>query len=325
MVHTPADGSQPRVLVVGEALVDVRIDDRVGTGAAPVEHPGGSPLNIAVGLARLGVGTTLAAQLGADERGAAIGRHLTASGVDLVALAPQRPTSTATARVRPDGSADYAFDVHWDPRRLPDPAGYALVHVGSIGAVLAPGADRVAELVAAARAAGIPVSLDPNVRPAVTPDLDEVRRQVDRLSRVATVVKLSDEDADVLHPDVPAERLVAHLTGAGGARLAVLTRGADGLLLSAGAGAAAVAAPAVPVVDTIGAGDTVMSALLAGALRQGLLPVAGGPRAAATATELEWLGRLAVRAAAITCSRPGADPPWRDELPELDAPRPTDG
>ncbi len=323
MVGSPAVGSEPRVLVVGEALVDVRIEDRAG--AAPVEHPGGSPLNIAVGLARLGVATTLAAQLGEDDRGAAVGRHLTASGVDLVALSPLRPTSTATARIRPDGSASYEFDVRWDPDRLPDPTGYSLVHVGSIGAVLAPGADRVADLVTAARAQRIPVSLDPNIRPALTPDLASVRRQVDRLGRVATVLKLSDEDAEVLYPDVATDQLVASLTGAGGARLAVLTRGADGLVLSAGAGAVTVEAPAVPVADTIGAGDTVMAALIAGALRHGLLPVGDGPRDVPGAAELEWLGRLAVRAAAITCGRPGADPPWRGELPELDAPRLTDG
>lgn len=357
-ISTPTRRDQDHVLVVGEALVDVRVEaeaeaeagagERAGeqpavhatTQHAEVdrEHPGGSPLNIAVGLARLGVPTTLAAQVGTDARGEQVARHVEASGAQLARLRPQHPTSTATARVQPGGTARYDFDVTWDPSYLPDPAGYAAVHVGSLGATLAPGADAVALLVARAVAARVPVCFDPNVRPAVTPDLDDVRRRAHALAAVATVVKLSDEDADLLYPGVPVERLAADLATVPGVRLAVVTLGGGGLLLAAGADRVQVATPPVDVVDTIGAGDTVMAALIAGLLVTGLreagppraglprtgLPRAGDPASLVGPETLRWLGRLAAGAAAITCSRPGADPPWRPEVATLFTGVPTD-
>ena len=190
----------------GEALVYVRVDTRVDPPVI-AEHSGGSPLNIAVALARLGVETTLAAQVGDDDRGVALARHVTAAGAELDRLEPAAPTSTATAVIGSDGAATYEFDLTWAPYRLPDPTGYAVVHVGSIGAALAPGADRVAELVADAAAAGVPVSFDPNVRPAITPDLDDVRRRAERIADGATLLKLSDEDATLLYPATRVEDL----------------------------------------------------------------------------------------------------------------------
>lgn len=328
--------SNHRALVVGEALVDIRIDER---GAAPsvAEHPGGSPLNIAVGMARLGVHTTLAVQIGDDARGDAIARHVAASGVELLRLSPQRATSTATATIGPSGAATYDFELAWDPDRLPDPAGFALIHVGSIGAALAPGADRVAELVATAGAAGVPVSLDPNVRPGITPDLDDVRRRCDLLARGATIVKLSDEDAEAVWPGTALSQFARDLAALPGVRLAVVTLGGEGLLLDNGFETVTVTAPSVEVADTIGAGDTVMAALLAALLRHDLLAPAAASEGRVSTPEatssggsahdnppmigvggLEWLGELAVNAAAITCSRPGADPPWSSELPAVD-------
>ncbi len=319
--------SSNRALVVGEALVDVRIDERSGDQSAE-EHPGGSPLNIAVGMARLGIATTLAVQIGDDARGDAIARHVAASGVDLLRLSPQRATSTATARVQADGAATYEFDLSWDPDELPDPAGFALVHVGSIGAVLTPGAERVADLVAAARSAGVPVSFDPNARPGVTPDLDDVRRRSRLLAGGATVVKLSDEDAAVIYPGTDPERVARDLAELPDVRLAAVTLGGGGLLLDDGNEAVTVRAPSIEVADTIGAGDTVMATLLASLLAHDMLAVA--PQSADRPTTIRgsadqnprivglgWLGELAVTAAAITCSRPGADPPWRSELPGL--------
>jgi len=303
-----------RVLVVGEALVDVRIDERDGAGDSRSEHTGGSPLNVAVALARLGVSTTLAAQVGDDARGGQIEAHLGASGVDLIRLPPTRRTSTATARIGADGEADYEFDLTWDPSELPGPEGFDAVHIGSIGAALAPGADAVASLVFSAAAAGVPVSLDPNVRPQITPRLGDVRLRIEVLEAGATVIKLSDEDAALLRPGLPLDRVVTDLAGAGRAQLAVLTKGSGGLLLSTGEGTVLVPAPQTRVVDTIGAGDTVTAALLAGLLSRGL-PVPDGaiPDADAVA-----VGLLAVGAAAVTCARPGADPPWRHELRGFD-------
>jgi len=296
-----------RVLVVGEALVDVRL-----RGGERTEHPGGSPLNIAVGLARLGVPTTLAAQVGDDARGAALTAHVEASGAELLRLPPHHDTATATAHLSDDGTATYEFDIVWDPVRLPDPAGFRLVHVGSIGATLPPGATGVVALVRAAAASAVPVSIDPNLRPSITPDIDQARGFVEEMVELAGVVKLSDEDAGVLWPGQPLDAVLTTLSAATGKPLVALTRGGDGAVLAAARRRASAGAPPVEIADTIGAGDSFMSALLAGLLTHDLLP-------ARTWTELtlDWLATLAVQAAGITCSRPGADPPWASEVSAL--------
>ena len=311
---SPVGAPVGRALVVGEALVDVRHDTRVDPPVV-AEHPGGSPLNIAVALARLGVPTTLATQVGDDERGVAIARHVADSGVDLVRLAPTRPTSTATAVIGSDSAATYEFDLVWAPGQLPDPADYSLVHVGSIGAALTPGADRVAELVARAAAAGVPVSFDPNVRPAITPDLADVRRRAEQIAAGATLLKLSDEDAALLYPSLAIESLGRSLVERHGVRLVAVTRGSAGVVLDDGAHTVSVPAPEVAVADTIGAGDTVTAALLAGLLERELLEPSGWPTSSPDAeAALGWLASLAVGTAAVTCARPGADPPWRAEV-----------
>lgn len=304
-------GAERRVLVVGEALVDLR-HHAAEPSAQPSEHPGGSPLNIAVGLARLGVPTTLAAQVGDDPRGQTITGHLTASGVDLVRVPPHRATATATAHVRPDGSAAYDFDVGWDPVRLPDPAGYRLVHVGSIGASLQPGASAVLELVRSAGSAAVPVSIDPNVRPVIAPVVDATRELLEEMVAVASVVKLSDEDAAVLWPAEPLDSVQAALAASPRGPLVAVTRGGAGATLTIGSQRACAAAPLVDVVDTIGAGDSFMSALLAGLVSRDLLDGRSWHDGV-----LDWLGELAADAAAITCARAGADPPWQSELPSL--------
>ena len=129
-------------LVIGEALVDVVVHPG---GAAPTAHPGGSPANVAVGLARLGVPTTLHSDYGSDEHGRSIATHLAASGVATTpSTVGDRPTSLATARIAADGAATYEFAVTWDPAPV-EARGYAVVHTGSIGAALEPGASTVEE------------------------------------------------------------------------------------------------------------------------------------------------------------------------------------
>lgn len=272
------------------------------------EHPGGSPLNVAVAAARLGTGALLATQLGNDAHGRLVREHAAHSGVSLESLSPSRRTGTATARLGADGAATYAFGLSWDPATLPVPDGFAAVHAGSIGVALQPGAERVLELLARSRAAGIAVSLDPNVRPAVTPDLPAVRAAVARAVALSWAVKLSDDDADVLLPDRSPAEIVDEVLAAGPA-LVALTRGSAPALLGCGDVRVEVPAPRTDVVDTIGAGDTFMGALLAACAHRGWLGHRG-----LGADELAGLGRIAVTAAAITCSRPGADPPWAAEL-----------
>lgn len=289
------------VLVVGESLVDI-------TGTEAIAHPGGSPLNVAVGLARLGQCTTLATQLGDDAYGDVVSAHLAASGAGLVRLAPVRPTGSATVRVDADGQAAYRFNLRWDPEPLEMPAGHDLLHVGSLGSTLAPGAETVAQLVGDARQAGVAVSVDPNVRPTLTPDVSDVRRRVLHLAGLAQVVKLSEDDAAVLFPGRTADDVLGDLLAAG-PDLVALTRGSAGAQLATASARTQVTARRVRVVDTIGAGDSFMAALLA------VLREQGWTLDRLDAADLAEVGGFACRAAGMTCGRRGADPPRRIELP----------
>ncbi|MDO9395330.1 MAG: PfkB family carbohydrate kinase, partial [Herbiconiux sp.] len=162
------------VVAIGESLLDVV----VRPGLDPLEHPGGSPMNIAIGLARLGRPVTLVTEVGTDARGAAIVEHLRADGVQLAAGSVRHEaTSTATAHLGADGSAEYVFDLRWSlPSGLTaaDPALTAagIVHAGSIGAFLEPGGRAVASLLAELAGAEHPplVPLDPNIRASIVPD-----------------------------------------------------------------------------------------------------------------------------------------------------------
>lgn len=291
----------PRALVIGEALVDVTSTP----DGAVREHPGGSPLNVAVTLARQGIDTTLASQVGDDRHGEIVRAHLDGSGVRLVTVHPSAPTASATATLGMDGSATYAFDLRWAPEHLPDPTDYDLVHVGSIGAWLAPGADAVADLVRRAHALGLPVGFDPNVRPALAPPVPELRRRVVEIAAHSRFVKVSDEDAAALAPDCDPSSVVGELA-AQGAAITAMTRGSGPTVLWSGGEQVEVPATVVEVADTIGAGDTWMGTLLAEVLLR-----SWGDRTEFDADALRALGRAAADAAAITVSRPGADPPWR--------------
>jgi len=296
------------LLVVGESLVDV-VERPDGSRN---EHAGGSPMNVAVGLGRAGLDVTLATALGDDAYGELIRWHLSESRVKVQATMADR-TSSAWARLDDHGSATYTFDVAWDPGRI-DSGNRHAVHAGSIAAALEPGASEVEDLLARVRPTSI-VTLDPNVRPSMTPDRDEVTSHVERLVALADVVKASDEDLAWLYPDdtldVAAERWLA-----AGASLVIVTRGSDGSLAWARSGRIeADPPPTVDVVDTVGAGDAYMSGLIVALHREGLLDVTARERLrdidAATARRLI---DLASRSAAIVVARAGAEPPWRAEL-----------
>ena len=216
-----------RILVVGESLVDITVD-----GENVSVRPGGSPLNVAVGLARLGVSTTLMTQLGDDEHGELVRAHLAASGVDVVLLGSSARTASATARLSRDGHASYSFDLRWDPPPQSLPDGYDVLHVGSLGSTVPPGSDVVARLVREASEGEVAVSVDPNVRPAMAPDIEDLRRRVDQLLAHADVVKLSDEDAQVLWPGRSPDRVLDEVLNAGTPDLAVITGGRAGAVLA---------------------------------------------------------------------------------------------
>jgi fructokinase len=295
----------PRALVVGEALVDVT---RKADGTV-AEHPGGSPLNVAVTMARQGIDTTLASQVGDDRFGALVRDHLTASGVTLVDAGPSRPTASATATLDAGGAASYEFDLHWDPERLPDLISFDLVHVGSIGAWMPPGSTAVADLVRRAHARGLAVGFDPNIRLTLAPGAQPLRRQVFDVAAHSRFVKLSDEDADVLVGGAEGPESVLHDLAGRGPALVAMTRGGRSVTLRSGDQQVQLEVPRVDVVDTIGAGDTWMGTLLAELLVRGWVN-----RTSFSPEDLRALGGAAVNASAITVSRPGADPPWRREL-----------
>jgi fructokinase len=271
-------------------------------------------MNVAIGLARLGRDTQLLTRLGRDARGLSVLTHLEASGVRLVEGSVQ-PVSTATAAatLAPDGSASYEFDLRWELGEATLPAAPLAVHTGSIAAVLEPGATAVEQVLRGFRDRAT-TSYDPNCRPILMGEASAVRPRIEALVAHSDVVKLSDEDAAWLAPGEPAEELAARWLESGPS-VVVLTHGGAGMVGLCRAGRVAVPAPAVQVADTVGAGDSAMAALLDGLWTHGLL---GGPARAALAgvrpEVLESVIAHAVRAAAITVSRPGADPPTRSEL-----------
>ena len=295
-------------LIVGEALVDVV--QRPGTEPEP--HAGGSPFNVAVGLSRLDVPTRLAAQLADDAYGDLLRTRLDESAVVLDTLepAPAR-TSSAHATLADDGSAAYEFDLTWDPAALPDPGEFEVVHVGSLGTALEPGATLVADLVVMADALGVPVSFDPNIRLTVEPDHAVWRRTFEAIAPHASIVKMSDEDAAVLFPGEEPGALAQKL--AVGGTLVAITLGGDGAVVANSQHVARIDAPRITVADTIGAGDSFMAAVLSWCAAYSW-PAADE----LDPTELADLGTYAVGAAAITCARPGADPPRTVELPTSD-------
>jgi fructokinase len=305
-----------RIVVVGESLVDlVAGPDR----RTYVAHPGGSPLNVAYGLARLGRPTSLLTRLGDDAFGTLVRDHLDRAGVDL--LAPPEPglaTSLATVTLDPQGSASYDFRIDWDlPARAPLPPGTVAVHTGSIAAALEPGASAVRALLEAERDRGrATVSFDPNCRPALMGDPRTARARTEQLVALSDVVKVSDEDLRRLYGERPVEDVAGAWLDLG-ASLVVVTRGGHG---SYAAGrAATVTRPAAPadVVDTVGAGDSFMSALLDSLAREQCLGKDRRPALAAlSADALTRIVDRAARAAAVTVGRAGAMPP---DLAELDA------
>jgi fructokinase len=299
------------VAVVGEALVDIvhRVYGSVD------EAPGGSPANVALTLGRLGQRPQLVTCLGDDRHGQRIRTWLAESGVDVTSV-PLARTSTGTAVLDESGAARYSFDLEWSvDAESAEPAD--VLHTGSIAAVLEPGASRIERLLEERRPTTT-ITLDLNIRPSLIADAEGTRERIARLVRLADVVKASDEDVAWLHPGRSTDD-VADAWLAEGVALALITGGAEGMAGYTTAGRVRRAAARTAVVDTVGAGDTVTGAFIDALIR--LVLVGSGRRAALAGMPLELLGRIlerCVAAAAITVSRPGADPPRRAELPAFE-------
>lgn len=304
------------VLVIGEALVDI-----VGSAAKPARNgngktkaiPGGFAANVAVGLARLAVPTELVARFGTDPYGDLLGAHLFGNGVQLApgTVDPGFRTSTATATLDAQGVASYQFDMTWDPPALSLRRGCPAIHTGSIATVLEPGAKAIREFLTSVADQPVTVTLDPNARPAITPDPVAAWSAVRALAALSDLVKLSDEDCEYYRPGVSPEAIAEELLTAERTQCVVITRGGQGAIGVGRDVRVDVTAPVIEVVDTVGAGDSFMAALISGLLARGLL----GERrlAGLTFEDLRDVVDYAVKAAAITCTRHGADPPTTAE------------
>jgi fructokinase len=310
------------IVVAGEALIDMMVDAAHGGRR---EVPGGSPANVAVTLARLGRPVRLLARLSTDAHGAAVRAHLAGNGVDLEwAVTAAEPASVAVATIDAHGGASYDFrmdgtaDWQWTPAELPDRLGPPVValHSGSLALAMPPGARVLEDLLAAAHRAGrISVSIDLNLRPSIVGDVDAERDRVERQIRHAHIVKASAEDLAWLYPGVTPATIAA-AWHADGVSCCVITCGGDGAYLLAPNGVA-YRRPAVPVrvVDTVGAGDAFTGGMLDALDEIGALGSDPVDRLASV-TAHQWLDVLdrAGTTAALTCTRPGADPPTRADL-----------
>jgi len=297
------------IWVCGEVLIDI-----LPTG--PVV--GGGPANTAKALARLGHDVHFIDGISTDSYGASARAELLNDGVNLdLALASDKPTCTATVTLDAaggasyefliDGTATFDFNASW----LPDPYRYQpqVLHIGTLVTVIEPGASalydwamQVAELA--------PIVFDPNIRPSVMPDRDLYEAAVEKWAALSAVIKVSDDDLAWLFPGQAIED-VANRWINDGAFLVVVTQGANGLMGYTSDGRVEVPGVKVDVVDTVGAGDTVGAIVVEAMLAHGLVELRGD-------ILRDVLARAAA-AAAITCSRKGAQPPYKHELPMIKA------
>ena len=303
------------ILISGEALVDL-IPDRFKDNAYDAVL-GGSPYNVAIGLGRLGAPAAFVSRLSADPNGQSLAAALKTEGVDLSHVATDtRPTPLAfVMRGTAQTGSRYsfyldatAFDGRW-PFPPTWPKGATHLHVGSIAAVEARHSGGVIE---ALRMAGsfATTSFDPNIRPMVTPDRAAVLEQVERQAALASIVKASDEDLEWLYPGRDPEESIAHWATLG-PLFTVVTRGEKGAIAFLKEERLLAPAPKVDVIDTVGAGDSFMSALLAA--MHGDRALGAGAPAPNSASLAKWL-KFAANASAITCGRKGSDPPTRADV-----------
>ena len=279
-------------------------------------HVGGSPANVAIGLAALGHKSHLTAHLARDEHGTLVADHLAAAGVTLTegSLTAAR-TPTATATLDAEGAATYDFDLSWHvgPQDL---TGIGHLHTGSIAATVEPGASEVLELMSRARASAT-VSYDPNCRPGIMGAPGEVRSRIEECIGRSDVVKASIEDIRWLYDDADLAR-VAHLWGLLGPELVVVTLGGEGGVAFLSRSGEQLTVPVHPtrVVDTVGAGDSFMAGLLSGLLDAGLLGRADSRDRLRRAAPEQVRGALdrAASTAAWTVARAGAAAPTRSDL-----------
>lgn len=303
------------IVVCGEGLVDL-----VPAGSGPLDPLvpalGGGPFNVAITLGRLGSAVSLCSRLSTDGYGQALTEALRGAGVSLSLLqrGPE-PTTLALASIGADGSAQYSFYLQGTADRLvsdpgPLPGTVGALAFGTLSMVLEPGASVYEDLLRRSHAEGRLTLLDPNIRAGVIDDPDGYRRRFTGWLPHLDIVKVSDDDAAWLAQGPAGSGPAQWLQAGVGAVL--ITRGPDGLTAMTADFTVEVEAPPVTVVDTIGAGDTICGAVLH---RLGVRRMLD-PAVMRTMSRNDWSEALefAAKAASVTISRSGADPPWAGEL-----------
>jgi fructokinase len=305
-------------VVCGEALMDVFDAGETAAGTTLNACVGGSPFNVAIGLARLGQPVAFFGAVSTDFLGERLMKALAQEGVSTAAvLRTPAPTTLGLVGLDAKGVPVYSFygaqgaDRQLTPAALERiPAGARVFHLGSYATVVEPIASTLRALVEAEHRRSL-IAYDPNIRLNVEPDLGRWRAMLQWMLARAHLLKVSEEDLALLFPGVAPESLAADWLRQG-VRMLVVTRGARGAIAWTARASVEVPTVATRVVDTVGAGDTVQAALLAWLAENDCLqPAAVG--------ELDRAGlfeavRFATLAAAITCSRQGADLPRRAEL-----------
>ncbi|MEU5835524.1 MULTISPECIES: PfkB family carbohydrate kinase [Actinomycetes] len=295
--------------VIGEALVDV-----LASGIAPAqEFVGGSPLNVAVALSRLGYPGTLISRWGADDKGRKIEDYLKDNNVAYLGGADDQATVIAHGILDPAGGAAFAFNAYWQmPTIGPELAQDAeLVHTGSIATLFSPG--ELLPLLSAARTHAT-ISYDPNLRPSLVTNHSQTVAEVERFVGQADVVRVSGIDLKWLYPMRSVQDSARAWLDMGPA-IVVSTAGSRGSWGVVRAGDAEFTAPSVEVTDTVGAGDTFTAALLCWLAEHGLIGAANREKLnQLQIAELSRALEFAALAAAVTVQRAGANPPRREEL-----------
>ncbi len=310
----------PLVVAIGEILVDFTPVVEDGRTVGFRMHPGGSPYNVAIALARMGVAVEFAGKASTDLFGRVLVDHLRREGVGTRFLSRSPAPSTLAFVALEGGEPSFAFygEGAADTLLQPDdlPAGIAaagVLHFGSISLLRGPSAATIADVVERLRGHAL-LSFDPNVRPSLVTDAAVYRQTLARMFRAADLVKMSEADAHWFAPDRPADSVAAEVRSQGPA-LVVITQGARGAFARTAAAHTQVAAPEVRVVDTVGAGDAFTAGLVCALAQRDATTREAVERL--RADELQAVLRFAAAAAALTCMREGADPPRRREVDEF--------
>jgi fructokinase len=299
------------IWVCGEVLIDLLpgTPDRIAV-------VGGGPANTAKALARLGHDVHFIDGISTDAYGQSARAELLADEVKLdLALTSDKPTCLAIVSLGNDGGATYEFKIDgtatfdFDLKWLPDPSRYkpSVLHIGTLVTIIEPGASVLYDW-ALQVAEFAPIVFDPNIRPSVMGDRDLYQAAVEKWAAISSVIKVSDDDLAWLFPGQKYED-VAMRWVKDGAQLVVVTRGSNGSIGFTDSGSEEAAGVKVDVVDTVGAGDTVGAIIVEAMVQDGILSLQG--------EGLKKVLTRAAAAAAITCSRAGAQPPYKHELAKL--------